>query len=147
ASFVVQVVFTGNHALGFFRLGHADAMGATRSVSSVGALAFDAPEGFFQRRSGEHAQDGRTISNQRNVDGKFAGTLSVIFSAVDGVDQPEAAPVFALFPGRLLTLFRQDGDVTADAAQPLYDKLVAGEVCRGNGRLIFLVVHFEIGLV
>src|SRR5690606_4528669 len=38
AGFIVQVVFAGYYALGAFRLGHADAMDATRSVTFVGAL-------------------------------------------------------------------------------------------------------------
>src|SRR5690554_4152355 len=147
AGFVVQVIFAGHYPQGFPGFCHADSVHPAGAVAHVGAFAFDAPEGFFQRRRGDHAHHRHAVFDHGDVHGEFAAALGEVLGAVNRVDQPEPAPAFALFPGNLRAFLRKNRNVPADVAQALIDDLVSRLIRRGNRRIVFLITHLEIGLV
>ncbi len=60
---------------------------------------------------GDHPEHGLVIHHQRDVDGEFAVAFDELARAVEGVDDPQLAPVPAFRPRRLRGLLGENRNV------------------------------------
>ncbi|KAG1083663.1 hypothetical protein G6F40_014699 [Rhizopus arrhizus] len=90
-----------------------------------------------------HAEGGRALVDQGDVDAELAVALDELAGAVQRVDQPVRAPVATLLPWHLRRFLGQDRKLRGQLLQALFDHLVGGQVGRGDRAVVILDPHVE----
>ena len=89
-------VRAANHHQRRTRVAHLDLL--AHAALFLPRLPFCSTVHHLHDRRVDHAQHRFTLLNQGDIDGEFTVALDELFCPVQGVHQPVALPVLALFP-------------------------------------------------
>ena len=84
------------------------------------------------------------LHHERNVDGEFAVAFDELARAVQGIDDPQLAPVHAFGPGRLRRLLGENRNVGGKLGQALDDVALRLQVRQGERRIVLFTLHREV---